>query len=166
MLPPELLSELKEGCEWKRADFTLFDQKNQRLKFRYQKCSSTPHIGFDIVGYNEVQTESGLPLLVIGKQGPYKPKEHMAAMIPRSTLEARCYAVETPESLWFLLPLNDLQGWTTNEFPRMGPCGSYQGSTNAKGWVFAFNEGIVFGFFQEGVKNFIDLSSVKYENNG
>ena len=88
-LPPELTFELKEGCEWERVDFAVFNEKDQRLKFRYQKCSSITHIKSDLVGYNEVQTETGLPLLVIGKQGPHTPQEHMGAMIPKTTTEVK-----------------------------------------------------------------------------
>lgn len=172
-IPEELNFALNAGCKFKDANFIVFGQKTQTLSFNYQQCSNTARRQFTLIGNNEVIDKvTGKSLLVVGKQGPHNEKEYMEKMANQADPE-KCTVMQTDEGFWVLIGEsydNPYSGGIAGHQPPAGlyetSCDHYEGFWGPKGWVFKFEEGIVFGIRLENVKNIIDLSSVTYRNQG
>ena len=172
-IPDEFSFAVNAKCKFKNAKFNVFGKKTQSLSFNYQQCPNAARRQFTLIGNNEVIDKvTGRSLLVVGKQGPDSEKEYMEKMAYQADPE-KCTVMQTDENFWVLIGEsydNPYSGGIVGHQPQSGlyetACDHYEGFWGPKGWVFKFEEGIVFGIRLENINDIIDLSSVTYINQG
>lgn len=156
-LPTELSFSLPSNCKFEPVEIAVFGDEKQKIRFDYKLCGKDKS-KFSISNYRRIMLEEK-SFIVIDKLRHHTPKSYMEAMAKNAHPD-KCFAVETPEKLWLLIaePYSPSPAYPFS----VTHCGRYEGFSGPKGWVFAIKDGIVFGFKQENVKEFIDLKSITF----
>ena len=159
---PEQNLALKSGCVWKQADVSVFNQKAQRVKFKFKTCLNQPH-NIEVMHGDNIQLSLN-DVVVDGfkvfKQGPSSKQEFIQHLIKQGPeYKGRCEIVQTKNGWWKIIDTLATRE-KTNFNP---PCGKH-GRTDGLEQVIIFKNGLVLIVPTEN--SFIDKSSIIYENNG
>lgn len=162
ILPQELSVKLADKCQLKKTKLNVLSPDRRKLSFQYKLCENDKAIEFVVTNQNHI-SHKGKSLFVVDSMRHHTPESYMQAMADNADRD-RCYAVQTPEGLWLLIDSLENRPMLYGPHGRIenNACGRYKGSEKPEGWVFAFNDGVVFGFKQENTRNFIELSSITY----
>ena len=159
---PEQNLALKSGCVWKQADVSIFNQKKQRVKFRYKACLNQIHNievmrGDNIeLSLNDVMVDG----FVISKQGPSSKQGFIQHLIKQGPeYKGQCEIVQTKNGWWKIIDTLP----TSKKAKFNPPCGKH-GRTGGLEQAIIFKNGLVLIVPTEN--SFIDKSSIIYENNG
>ncbi len=185
VIPPvgsmDISQENETNCPWEYVNLSLFNQKAQRVQFRYRNCKHAPKTfrvadGHKIFMLQKIDyipdATFNVEIMRIEKLGPETPMTYMKSLLPKGSLESGlCEIVKLDDKVWrlksnFEPDINLL----FDKAERIGvaklppdPCGDF---ATYPGKIFAFEQGIVFSVGGEGVGQILDLSSVVYEING
>lgn len=187
-LPAQYQVAFIEGCEWAQADLELFQQKTQRIKFRYQNCPTsftfTPSVVDGGFVYLTAKTNTSLNAgflkylaIIIEKAGPITLRQQIEeSLSPKVLADGNCEIVELSTNVFHVHANAEfmdkslakafaaLEGDTV--WTKPSPCGAF----DWLGWIFTSRDGILFGvpaIDPDGFANrLFDINSVVYENRG
>ncbi len=194
-LPSGYSFSLEVGCVWKQANFSVFNQKTQRLKFKYKECpaNKTNQSSYSLKNGNTVvQKETirysrlyrnpdasvkdvvmNFSVIYLYKLGPLTEREFVQSHMPEAGQNNDlCTIKEISEDVWvveskFEITLPNFDDAGIIKIP-VDPCGrdSHNEKDTWGGEFFAIKDGMVFQIAGLGLAKYIDLSSITYENKG
>lgn len=192
-LPPAYNRIVQNDCEWRKADLSVFNQKNQRVLFRYEYCARQRLNGFEyrdtklggkIVPLKEKGIQpSKIHALGIWKLGPSTKDEFLKSYLMQNNSKQSCELLEVTPNIYRVIDSSykNLPGFDVieNEPPNelLARLNMYDkihkkrflyatrcGNLSQK--MLAFVDGIVFSIASSKVNYYIDYTSVTYENRG
>jgi len=172
------------NCHWENIELSIFNQKDQKIKFDYLRCPQddvqVPQ--FRVKNGNEIYVQAGdesQHIFTLWKTASHTEKEFIESLILEQSRD-KCVAIQDENKTW-KIGLNEYGrssfggGWVmypplSDNAPKYsdtnGVCGVY-GFNPGNDWVFGVKEGIGIAYSElMALLTFYDLNSITYENRG
>lgn len=156
-------TEVQEGCGWKNAKLSVFNNKTKFVKFRYISCyeknSGSVYVqtnGNDIIKLSFDIVDGNFSIF---EHKNIHPKAFVQQTINKhSDHDGICKPVKIKENVW---KIDD--GKSHDADINFMPCGRY-GRNFSGETFFIFKDNVAFNFQMSGEHSYIDFSSVEYQS--
>lgn len=168
---------LNQGnCTWETIETSIFNQKDQKIKFDYLRCSNDEEFRLIVKNGNEIFFEGAaeaIHMFSIWKTAPHTDKEFVESLVAE-TARDKCLIIQDKNNNW-KIGINELDKSIEKGlvmYPPLsnsndnGICGPYSFSP-LNYWVIGVKGGI--GIAYSELMNsiaFYDLNSITYESRG